>query len=312
MTRLRERWTALWASPEGPDRVARGIAAGAAAAMLPAFGLHLLIAAGLALTLRGTLAVALAACLLFGNPLTHAVLLPLEFALGRLLLPAGAEFLPAQGPRWLLAMLPAAEETLLGGLLLAVLVGGLAFWAARRGLGLAGQAPPLRVIHLNGAINSGKSSVGQALAARIPGAGFVEGDEHGLPDELPPEQRWAAALTRILRLVASSRAPCLVTTYPLDDTGYRRLRAVCVARGALLSVVTLAPPLDVALAPRGARRPGAAEQARIRAMYAEGYHRRGFSDVTLDNAELTAEEAAARILAALDHARGAVHAPLDY
>ncbi|MFC4170345.1 DUF2062 domain-containing protein [Teichococcus aestuarii] len=307
MRALRERWAGLLASPGGARRVARGLAAGAAAAMLPAFGLHLLFAAGFALLLRGSLPVAAAACLALGNPLTHAVLLPAEYALGRLLLPPSVEFLPEHGPAWLLALLPAAEETVAGGVVLAGVAGLLGWLLARRALvpGAAAPEAPLRVIHLNGAINSGKSSVGRALAALIPGAGFIEGDEHGLPAELPPEQRWAGALGRILRRIRESNAPCLVSAYPLDEAGYRRLRTACVARGATLSVVTLAPPLEVALGPRGGRVPDAAEQARIRAMYAEGYHRRLFSDVTLDNAGLAPEEAARRVLAALAHAHAA-------
>lgn len=311
---LRERWAGLLASPDGAGKVSRGVAAGAAAAMLPAFGLHLAFAGLFALVLRGSLPVAAAACLIFGNPLTHAVLLPAEYALGRLLLPPSAEFLPNHGPSWLMAALPAAEETVVGGLLLAVLAGALGWVLARRGL--AGRAPvagpplplaaaALRVIHLNGAINSGKSSTGQALAALIPGAEFAEGDAHGLPGEMPEEQRWAGALGRILRMIGESRAPCLVSAYPLDEAGYGRLRRACVARGAALSVVTLAPPLEVALGPRGGRVPEAAEQARIRAMYAEGYHRRPFSDVTLDNAGLTPGEGARRILEALAHVHGA-------
>lgn len=315
---LRTRWTGLLASsarlsePGGADRLARGVAAGAAAAMLPAFGLHLLFAAGFAALLRGSLPLAAAFCLALGNPLTHAVLLPAEFALGRLILPPRLEFLPGHGPAWLLALLPAAEETLAGGVVLAGLAGFLAWVLARRALAAPGTAPiaaPLRVIHLNGPVNSGKSSVGQALAALVPGAAFVEGDAHGLPEALPAEQRWAGALGRILQRIGESGGPCLVSAYPLDEAGYRRLRAACVARGAALSVVTLAPPLEVALGARGARVPDAAEQARIRAMYAEGYHRRAFSAVTIDNAGLAPEETARRVLAALAHAHGAAPAP---
>jgi len=134
--RAREGWEGLLASPGGRGKVARGIAAGAFAAMLPAFGLHLIIAAGLALALRASLPVAAATCLAIGNPLTHAVLLPLEYAIGRLILPPGLDFLPNFGPAWLLSALPAAEETLVGGLLLGLLAGPLAWFLAWRGLGL--------------------------------------------------------------------------------------------------------------------------------------------------------------------------------
>lgn len=130
----RQGWERLLASPGGPERVARGIAAGAAAAMLPAFGLHLLFAAGFALALRGSLPAAAATCLALGNPLTHLVLLPAEYALGRLLLPPEVEFLPEHGPHWLLVALPAAEETVIGGLIFALIAGSLAFLAARAAL----------------------------------------------------------------------------------------------------------------------------------------------------------------------------------
>ena len=145
LQRARTGWENLLASPGGAQRVARGIAAGAAAAMLPAFGLHLIFAGAFALVLRGSLPVAAATCLALGNPLTHAVLLPMEYALGRLIMPAHVEFLPDHGPRWLMAILPAFEETAVGGLILAVLAGALAWWMARLSLrhreGFEGRKP---------------------------------------------------------------------------------------------------------------------------------------------------------------------------
>jgi uncharacterized protein (DUF2062 family) len=130
----RARWALLLASPEGGTRIARGVAAGAAAAMLPAFGLHLVFAGAFALVLRGSLPVAAGICLGLGNPLTHLFLLPAEFALGRALLPPGADILPSHGPAWLMAALPAAEETALGGAIFALVAGALGWWAARRAL----------------------------------------------------------------------------------------------------------------------------------------------------------------------------------
>ena len=122
------------ASPGGRDKVSRGLAAGTAAAMLPAFGLHLIFAAGLAWCVRGSLPVAAAACLAFGNPLTHLFLVPLEYALGRMLVPSSWNVLPVHGPSWLRTVLPGAEETLAGGLLLAVIAGLLVWLLARREL----------------------------------------------------------------------------------------------------------------------------------------------------------------------------------
>ncbi len=126
--------------------MARGIAAGAAAAMLPAFGLHLVLAALLAWAARGSLAAAATACLAFGNPLTHAVLIPAEYALGRLLLPQGIDILPAAAPHWMARALPAAEETLAGGLVFGLVAAGvvypLALGALRRARAGQGALPP--------------------------------------------------------------------------------------------------------------------------------------------------------------------------
>ena len=56
----RARWDAVLAAPGGEEHVARGAAAGAFAAMIPAFGLHLALALGTALLARGSLAAAAA------------------------------------------------------------------------------------------------------------------------------------------------------------------------------------------------------------------------------------------------------------
>ncbi|MDJ0389760.1 DUF2062 domain-containing protein [Roseomonas sp. E05] len=300
---MRARWRALLDSPEGAGRIARGAAAGSAAAMLPAFGLHLVFAAAFAWMLGGSLPVAAAACLALGNPLTHAFLLPAEFALGRLILPPRLEFLPREGPAWLLAGLPAAEEVLVGGIILALLVGGLAGFMARRALRQREAAFTLHepvVLHLNGPINSGKSSIGLALTDLLPGATFLEGDAHGLPTSLPREKRWAGALQRITAAIATSQAPWMVVAYPLDEAAYRSLSSACAARGARLRVVTLAPPLEVALTERGGRMLSEVERLRIREMYAEGYAARPFSEQIFDPSGRTPVGSARKLADLLD------------
>jgi len=56
--------------PDPPDRVARGIAAGVFTTFTPFYGLHFLIAACLAVVVRGNLPASLLATF-FGNPLTY-------------------------------------------------------------------------------------------------------------------------------------------------------------------------------------------------------------------------------------------------
>jgi hypothetical protein len=149
----------------------------------------------------------------------------------------------------------------------------------------------MRVVHLNGPINSGKSTIGQALAALLPDAVFIEGDEHGAPDDLNPPARWVLALDRLARLIATATAETLVIAYPLDEPGFRRLRDAALARGATFRVVTLAPPLTMALADRG-RRLTDWERRRIPEMYARGYATRMFSDLILDTGTTTPGDAA--------------------
>src|SRR5918993_1273846 len=86
-----------------------------------------------ALLARGSLAAAAAACLLIGNPLVHAVELPLAYELGRWLIPAGY---PGPGwlPAWTRTLLPVAEEALAGGALLGATAALPAFFGVRRAL----------------------------------------------------------------------------------------------------------------------------------------------------------------------------------
>lgn len=139
----------MLATRDGAHRPARGAAAGAFAAMIPAFGLHVVIAIAVALLVRGNTAVAAASCLLIGNPLTHAAVLPAAYALGRTVLPPalahGARWLPA----WAAPLLPVAEETLVGGAAIGAAAAALVFalvWSAlsgtRRRIG-DGECTPL-------------------------------------------------------------------------------------------------------------------------------------------------------------------------
>ena len=150
------------------------------------------------------------------------------------------------------------------------------------------------VIHLNGAINSGKSSVGRALSRLLPGAVFIDGDDHDAPGDAPLATRIQAALQRIEAHIADAACPYLIVAYPLDQETYERLSAATARRGARFLVLTLAPPLTVALTDRGARTLTSRERARIIEMYDEGYHARPFSDVVLDTSGLTPEQSAER------------------
>jgi uncharacterized protein (DUF2062 family) len=136
-----EGWRVLLASPGGPARVARGAAAGAFAAMVPAFGAHLVLAILVSFVVRGTRAAAVAACLLVGNPLTHLAIVPASYAIGHAVLPHPPAPQQAWLPGWLREALPVAEEALVGGALLGLAAGPAAYLAVRQAL-RAGRTPP--------------------------------------------------------------------------------------------------------------------------------------------------------------------------
>ena len=142
------------------------------------------------------------------------------------------------------------------------------------------------VLWINGTVGSGKSVVGRAVAVLLPQAHFVDGDDHaGLPG-MELVRRWQQAHTVLLGMVARHwPARTLVIAYPLQGTEYARLRIHCGRARRQLIVVTLAPPLAMVLRGRSGRTLDDGEQARVREMYAEGYHRRRFSTFTLPNAQ---------------------------
>ena len=61
-------------------------------------------------------------------------------------------------------------------------------------------------------------------------------------------------------------------------------------RGVRFLVLTLAPPLEVALTNRGRRDLSPEEKRRIVEMYDEGYHARSFSHLFLDTSLLSLSE----------------------
>lgn len=147
------------------------------------------------------------------------------------------------------------------------------------------------VLCINGAINTGKTTVGRLIGARVPGACFVDGDDH---------ERRGASLDIVIeagvdRLVAAigehaGRARVLVLAYPLREPDYARLREAAGEVGAEIRCVTLAPSMEVALSRRGERQLSKTERARVAEMYAEGYAGREFSGLVLDNSDLSVEE----------------------
>jgi hypothetical protein len=160
--------------------------------------------------------------------------------------------------------------------------------------------PTVSVIWLNGTVGSGKSTVGRALADIMPRAVFRDGDDYAGPEHFPSRVRWRMALDALLRVVAwPGRFRVIVIAYPLESSGYARLRAISGRAHHKLVVVNLATPLATTLRGRGGRQLGAEERARVRVMRSEGYHKRPFASLTLPNARRPAARTARLILSRL-------------
>lgn len=79
--------------PDPPHRIARGVACGILASFTPLFGLHFMIAALLALIIRGNVIAALIGTGV-GNPLTFPLIAILSLDLGKSILGSGADPVP--------------------------------------------------------------------------------------------------------------------------------------------------------------------------------------------------------------------------
>jgi NAD-dependent oxidoreductase involved in siderophore biosynthesis len=159
------------------------------------------------------------------------------------------------------------------------------------------------IILISGAINTGKTTVGRRLAARLSHAAHVEVDAlrdfvAALPlaEALPVTLENAAAVARNF----ARRGFDVVLTYPLGPDDHAYLVGQLCDLGAPIHAVTLGPPLAVALANRGGRALTEHERRRICEQYAAGRHRPPYG-VVLDNGGQTADETVTAILRAIGH-----------
>lgn len=137
------------------------------------------------------------------------------------------------------------------------------------------------VIVLNGPVGVGKTVLGRMLAQRLGGA-FLDSD--ALRD---PAKSWVEEVLAVIdRLVAAGlpllrRRRLLVIAKPLRARDWAVLRQRFAVRGASALCVTLAATPEAILAPGRGRTFSPAEAARVRAMVAQGYADRPFSDLVL-------------------------------
>ena len=140
-------------------------------------------------------------------------------------------------------------------------------------------------IFLNGPAHSGKSTIGAMLEAQLKGTTFLEGESLvGRAGRSPEEWVGDTILAGTAKLIEEAKAGRLgVLAFPLRNGDWDLIARACQREGITPICITLAPPLAVAISARGTRRLSTEDAERVRRMYDEGYHRREFSALTLDN-----------------------------
>lgn len=162
----------------------------------------------------------------------------------------------------------------------------------------------MRIININGPINSGKSTVSKLLKEKLPDCLFIEVDEL-LSDEekeklnLSREEGWAERLKRLDKIIEDEKIKRnfenIIFAYPMTDKMYQKWKSWEDKNTKFINI-TLSPLLDVCLQNRGTRELTGQEKERIYQMYDEGYQTPQFSDLIVDNTNQTPEETLKQII----------------
>ncbi|MFD1033903.1 hypothetical protein ACFQ15_04475 [Sphingomonas hankookensis] len=137
-------------------------------------------------------------------------------------------------------------------------------------------------IFLSGPIGTGKTTLGRGLAARLSG-GFIDGDDFS-----DPAKPWYCSILQTSRSIvhhASMRlqgAGVVVVAYPLSCMNWIYFRRHFADIGVTPVFVSLHASYAAITDDRRGRAFSTAEHDRIKAMIAEGYGNRSFSDLVID------------------------------
>ena len=162
----------------------------------------------------------------------------------------------------------------------------------------------MKIININGPINSGKTTISKLLKEKLPFCLFIEVDELLSNDEqkklqLTREEGWAERLKRLNQIILDEkkiqRYENIVFAYPMSIKTYHQWKLWEDENTKFINI-TLAPKLDICLQSRGERKLSAQEKERIKQMYKEGYNRPKFSDLVIDNSTHTPTETLENIL----------------
>lgn len=161
----------------------------------------------------------------------------------------------------------------------------------------------IKVININGPINSGKTTVSKLLVQQLLSSVFIEVDEL-LSDEEKASLKLdfkGSIIERLSRLEIEIKKNLLlkkydyiIFAYPMNNKNYNRWQNM-VANNQLICI-TLAPSLENCLINRGTRELDEWEINRIKEMYQQGFHQPNDADLIINNDKQTPQETVLTIL----------------
>lgn len=161
----------------------------------------------------------------------------------------------------------------------------------------------MKIININGPINSGKSTVSKRLVKLLPKAVFVEVDELlsdeeqsalGLDFKAGISERLKRLEAEVKKYIASKQYDYIIFAYPMTAKNYNLWKNMVGSNSFIC--ITLSPSLENCLQNRGTRELTAFEISRIKEMYKQEYHCPSNADLIVYNDNQTPEQTAQEIL----------------
>ncbi|MCP3476490.1 hypothetical protein NLM33_40475 [Bradyrhizobium sp. CCGUVB1N3] len=150
-------------------------------------------------------------------------------------------------------------------------------------------------IFLSGPVGVGRTTLGRALAERLPG-GFIDGDDFS-----DPSRPWYCSILQTSRAIVQTGTAILesrdvvIVAYPLSCISWIYFRRKFGECGASSFFISLRATYTAIVDQRRGRGFSSGEHDRIRVMIAEGYGARSFSDLVIDTDKVDFAETLARL-----------------
>ena len=156
----------------------------------------------------------------------------------------------------------------------------------------------MKIININGPINSGKSTISRLASQQLPDSIFIEVDDFEGGD-LPFDERIAWRLDQLYQTLEhhllEDKLKYVILAYPMYPETFQKISEIAQGRAQFI-VITLAPDLETCLTNRGNRALDAWKIGRIKEMYDEGVPSFEPSDLFINNSTKSPAQTAQEII----------------